>query len=191
MKLKVFDRILLGILLIAAILVSFVLFGIAANLIPQDQATWFVSLFYMYRENALILAGSGLVLLLISIKLLFAGKGKKADARPASALMKQTEFGGTYISLEAIDSMVQKHCRAVSRVKDVHTTLQSTESGVTIGIRLCVLPDTDVVTLSSELQKSLKENVESLTGITVNEIGVLVESAAPVAAATTAVSRVE
>ena len=190
-KLKVFDRILLGILLIAAILVSFVLFGIAANLIPQDQATWFVSLFYMYRENALILAGSGLVLLLISIKLLFAGKGKKADARPASALMKQTEFGGTYISLEAIDSMVQKHCRAVSRVKDVHTTLQSTETGVTIGIRLCVLPDTDVVTLSSELQKSLKENVESLTGITVNEIGVLVESAAPVAAATTAVSRVE
>lgn len=191
MKLKVFDRILLGILLIAAILVSYVLFGIAANLIPQDQATWFVSLFYMYRENALILAGSGLVLLLISIKLLFAGKGKKADARPASALMKQTEFGGTYISLEAIDSMVQKHCRAVSRVKDVHTTLQSTETGVTIGIRLCVLPDTDVVTLSSELQKSLKENVESLTGITVNEIGVLVESAAPVAAATTAVSRVE
>ena len=48
-----------------------------------------------------------------------------------------------------------------------------------------------MVTLSSELQKSLKENVESLTGITVNEIGVLVESAAPVAAATTAVSRVE
>ena len=190
MKLKVFDRILLGILLIAAILVSFVLFGIAANMISQDQVTWFVSLFYMYGENALILAGSGLVLLLISIKLLFAGKGKKADARPASALMKQTEFGGTYISLEAIDSMVQKHCRAVSRVKDVHTTLQSTESGVTIGIRLCVLPDTDVVTLSSELQKSLKENVESLTGIQVNEIGVLVESAAPVAA-TTAVSRAE
>ena len=193
MKLKVFDRILLGILLIAAILVSFVLFGIAANLIPQDQATWFVSLFYMYRENALILAGSGLVLLLISIKLLFAGKGKKADARPASALMKQTEFGGTYISLEAIDSMVQKHCRAVSRVKDVHTTLQSTETGVTIGIRLCVLPDTDVVTLSSELQKSLKENVESLTGIAVNEIGVLVESAAAPTTTTTtaAVSRVE
>lgn len=190
MKLKVFDRILLGILLIAAILVSFVLFGVAANLIKIEQVNWFVSLFYMEQQNALILAGSGLVLLLISIKLLFAGKSKKAEVRPASALMKQTEFGGTYISLEAIDSMVQKHCRAASRVKDVHTTLQSTETGVTVGIRLCVLPDTDVVTLSSELQKSLKENIESLTGITVNEIGVLVESAAPVAA-TTAVSRVE
>ena len=192
MKLKVFDRILLGILLIAAIIVSFVLFGIAANLIHNEQVNWFVSLFYMERQNALILAGSGLVLLLISVKLLFAGKGKKADARPASALMKQTELGGTFISLEAIDSMVQKHCRAISRVKDVHTTLQSTETGVTIGIRLSVLPDTDVVTLSSELQKSLKENVESLTGIAVNEIGVLVESAAaPATTTTAAVSRVE
>ncbi|MBA4347930.1 MAG: hypothetical protein C0413_03660 [Clostridiales bacterium] len=190
MKLKFFDRFLLGILLIAAILVSFVLFGIAANIIREDMVVDFVSLFYMFRENAMILAGSGLLLLLICIKLLFAGRGKKTDTRPASALMKQTEFGGTYISLEAIDSMVQKHCRAVPRVKDVHTTLQSTETGITLGIRLCVLPDTDVVTLSGELQKSVKENVEALTGIHVNEIGVLVESATPAATAT-AVSRAE
>ena len=190
MKLKVFDRILLGILLIAAILVSFVLLGVAANLIKVDQVNWFVSLFYMEQQNALILAGSGLVLLLISIKLLFAGKSKKAEVRPASALMKQTEFGGTYISLEALDSMVQKHCRAISRVKDVHSTLHSSETGVTIGIRLGVLPDTDVATLSSELQKSLKESIESLSGIQVNEIGILIESAAaPVT--TTAVSRAE
>ena len=191
MKLKVFDRILLGILLIAAILVSFVLFGVAANLIHEEQVNWFISLFYMETQNALILAGSGLLLLLISVKLLFAGKGKKADVRPASALMKQTEFGGTFISLEALDSMVQKHCRAISRVKDVHTTLQSSETGVTIGIRLCVLPDTDVVTLSSELQKTLKETIEALTGIQVNEIGVLIESAAAPAATTTAVNRAE
>ncbi|HAX40388.1 MAG TPA: hypothetical protein DCY10_05900 [Clostridiales bacterium] len=131
------------------------------------------------------------MLLLISVKLLFAGRTKKGDARPASALMRQTELGGTYIALEAIDSMVQKHCRVIPRVKDVHTTLQSTETGITVGIRLCVLPDTDVVTLSGELQKSLKENIESLTGIQVNEIGVLVESAAPVAATTTAISRTE
>ena len=190
MKLKFFDRLLLGILLIAAILVSFVLFGIAANFIPEDLVHSVISLFYMFGQNALILACSGLVLLLISIKLLFAGRGKKADARPASALMRQTELGGTFISLEAVDSMVQKHCRAIPRVKDVHTTLQSSETGITIGIRLCVLADTDVVTLSSDLQQSLKQNIESLTGIHVNEVGVLVESAAPVAT-TTAVSRTE
>lgn len=189
MKLRVFDRILLGILLIASILVSFVLFGIAANIITEEMAGNFLGLFYLYRQNALILAGSGLVLLLISIKLLFAGKVKKAEIRPASALMQQTEIGGTFISLEAIDTMVQKHCRSQQRVKDCKTTLHSNETGVTIGIRLCVLPDTDVVTLSGELQKSLKEYVEGLTGVKVNEIGILVESAA--VPATNAVARAE
>ncbi len=183
MKLRVFDRILLGILLIVAILFSFVLFGIAANIISEEMVVRFVGLFYMFRQNALILAGSGLVLLLICIKLLFAGRGKKTESRPASALMRQTEFGGTFISLEALDSMVQKHCRAISRVREVRTTMQSSETGITIGIRLTVLPDTDVVALTSELQKSLKENIESLTGIQVNEIGVLVESASTPATA--------
>ena len=189
MKLRVFDRILLGLLLIVAILVSFVLFGIAAHIITEEMATGFVGLFYQFRENAMILAGSGLLLLLISIKLLFAGRTKRSEIRPASALMQQTEIGGTFISLEAIDAMVQKHCRSQQRVKDCKTTLHSNETGVTIGIRLCVLPDTDVVTLSGELQKSLKEYVEGLTGVHVNEIGILVESAA--APATNAVQRAE
>ena len=186
MKLKVFDRILLGILLIVAIIAAFVLFGMAANLITESMVTSFIALFYMFKENAMILAGCGLVLLLISIKLVFAGKGKKAEVRPASALMKQNEFGGTFISLEALDTMVQKHCRAQQRVRDCHTTLNSSAEGVTIGIRLTVLPDTDVVTLTSELQQSLKEYIENLTGISVREIGILIENASAPAAASVA-----
>lgn len=190
MRLKVFDRILLGLLLIAAIVVSFVLFGMAANIIHEDVVTSFIGLFYMYKENAMILAGCGLVLLLICIKLLFAGRGKKAEARPASALMKQTEFGGTFIALEALDTMVQKHCRAQQSVRDCHTTLHSSETGVTIGIRLSVLPDTDVVTLTSELQKSLKEYIEGLTGIQISEIGILIENASAAPAPTVPAPRV-
>lgn len=183
MKLKVFDRILLGILLIVAIVASFVLFGMAANVIKENMVASFVGLFYMFRENAMILAGCGLLLLLISIKLLFAGRGGKKEIRPASALMKQTDVGGTFISLDALDAMVQKHCRAQARVRDCHTTLHSSDSGVTIGVRLSVLPDTDVVTLTTDLQRSLKEYVEKLTGIHVGEIGVLIENAAALPAA--------
>lgn len=191
MRLKVFDRILLGILLIVAIVASFVLFGMAANILTESAVTGFIGLFYMFRENAMILAGCGLVLLLISIKLLFAGRGQKAEKRPASALMRQTEFGGTFIALEALDTMVQKHCRAQQRVRDCHTTLHSSEAGVTIGIRLSVLPDTDVVSLTSELQKSLKEYVEGLTGIQISEIGILIENATAAPAQTASVARVE
>ena len=179
MKLKAFDRFLLAILLIVAIVCSCVLFLVAGNIISESAAKDFVSLFYSARQNAWILAGCGIVILLISVKLLFAGRGGKTvqpEPAPAATLMKQSDIGGTFISLEAIDTMVQKHCRAQSRVRDCHSTLRAVEDGVTIAIRLSVLPDTDVVKLTSELQTSLKGYIEGLTGINVKEIGILVES---------------
>ena len=183
MKLRIFDRILLAILLIAAILFSFILFGIAAQLIPEKAAMGFIDLFYAYRQNALILAGAGAVLLLICVKLLFAGRGgkdkSKEAAAPASTLMRQNENGGMFISLDALDAMVKKHCASQSGIQDCQTTIRAAEDGVTIGIRLSVPPDTEVVNLTESLQQSLKAYIQGLTGINVKEIGILVENAAP------------
>lgn len=177
MKLKVFDRILLAILLIAAIVVSFVCFGIAANFIKLDLVVGFIELFYAYPQNAWILAGCGAVVLLISLKLLFAGRGEKKPIKPATTLIQQCELGGTYITLDAIDYMVQKHCRAQSLVRDCTSTVQTAEGGVKIGVRLSVEPDSDILSLTTELQKSLKEYIETLTGVKVLETGILVENA--------------
>ena len=176
MKLSVFGRVLLALLLIIAIVFSFVLFGMAANLIPEDMVTGFISLFYYAWQNALILAGVGLVLLAISIKLLFAGRGAKAPAQPTTALIRQSEIGGAFITLPAIDSMVQRHCRAQARVRDCYSTVRAAEDGVSIGIRLHVLPDTDAVKLTEELQQSLKTYIESLTGVHVRSTDILVEN---------------
>ncbi len=175
MKLKAFDRILLALLLIVAIVSAFVLFGVAARLIPESMATGFVSLFYANLHNALILAACGLVLLLISLKLVFCGRDHKAP-QSATTVIRQSDIGGTYISLTAIDTMVQKHCRQQSKVRDCASTLRAVENGVAINLKLSVLPDTDVVKLTDELQKSLKEYIESLTGVNVTEVSILVEN---------------
>lgn len=175
MKLKAFDRILLALLLIVAIVCAFVLFGVASKLIPESMAIGFVSLFYANLTNALILAGVGLLLLLISIKLVFCGRGPK-EVQPTVTLVRQSEIGGTYIALSAIDSMVQKHCRQQTKVRDCVSALRTADNGVAISLKLSVLPDTDVVTLTDELQKSLKEYIETLTGVNVSEVSILVES---------------
>lgn len=185
MKLRAFDRFLLALLLIVAIVISFVLLGVAVNLIPLEMVNQFVARCYDGILNRLIVAGCAVVLLLVSLKLVFCGRGEKKPAAPSSTLMQRNENGGTFISLEALDSMVKKHCSTESRVRDCHSTLQTADDGVTIGLRLSVAPDTDVVHLAAELQTSLKEYVQNLTGITVKEIGVLIENtqAAPPAAA--------
>lgn len=190
MKLKAFDRILLALLLIVAIVCAFVLFGVASRLIPEFMAVDFVSLFYANLTNALILAAVGLVLLVISIKLVFCGRGHKKEVQPAVTLIRQSEIGGSYIALTAIDSMVQKHCRQQTKIRDCSSALRAVEAGVAISLKLSVLPDTDIVSLTDELQKSLKEYIESLTGVNVSEVSILVESTSA-SAQHPAASRVE
>lgn len=58
MKLSIFDRVLLALLLIIVIVFSFVLFGMATNLITEEMVTGLISLFYYAWQNALILAGA-------------------------------------------------------------------------------------------------------------------------------------
>ena len=176
MKLKAFDRVLLALLLIVAIVCSFVLFGVAIRLIPEAMALDFVALFY-YPDltNSLILAGCGLVLLFISIKLVFCGRGRK-EVPPAMTLIRKSDIGGAYIAISAIDAMVQKHCRQQSKVRDCSTSLRVVDGGVAIHVKLSVMPDTDLVMLTEELQKSLKEYVESLSGVSIPQVGILVEN---------------
>ena len=175
MKLKLFDRILLAILLIAAIVVSLILLSMATRLISESAAVGFVALFYHAWQNSLILAGVGIVVLLIAVRLLFAGRSTSLQ-QPTAALIRQSETGGSYITLSAIDSMAQKHCRTNKRICECYTSVRQVEGGVSIGVRIHVLPDTDVVELCDSLQNTIKQYIESYTGVTVKEVGVMVES---------------
>lgn len=176
MKLKLFDRILLAILLIAALAVALVLFGVATRLISEPVALGFVSLFYYNTHNALILAGAGLIVLLIALRLLFAGRKKKGVQQSVTTLVRQGEIGSTFITLSAIDAMAKRHCAGIDRVQECFTSICTVDGGVSIGVRLSVQEDTDVVSLCEELQNSLKAHIETYTGIDVKEVGVLVEN---------------
>ncbi|MEL7602331.1 MAG: Asp23/Gls24 family envelope stress response protein, partial [Bacillota bacterium] len=72
--------------------------------------------------------------------------------------------------------MVQKHCRANNRIRNVISNVRAVrDGGVTISVRLALMPDTDIPELTAELQKTLKEYVEKHSGINVREVGILVE----------------
>jgi uncharacterized alkaline shock family protein YloU len=175
MKAKLFDRILLALLLIVTTAISLLLIVLAARVIRLDLIQGFAAQMYQGANNAIILGASGLALLIVSIRLMFAG-GQKKEVQPASTLVQATELGAAFISISAIDSMVQKHCRANNRIRNVISNVRSVrDGGVTISVRLALMPDTDIPALTTELQKTLKEYVEKHSGINVREVGILVE----------------
>lgn len=176
MKLRVFDRILLALLLIITIVASFAVLGVATRLIPQPMVAGFISLFYDNFGNTCILAGAALLVLIISIRLVFAGKREPREGDEA-AVMCSDEMGGTYVALSALDGMVKKHCSAYERICACRSTLKAGPDGLGIRLKLAVLPDTNVAEMSRVLQTTLKEYVQGLTGIQIHEIRILVENA--------------
>ncbi|MBQ2770410.1 MAG: alkaline shock response membrane anchor protein AmaP [Clostridia bacterium] len=178
MKLRIFDRILLGLLLIVTILFALALLAMSVNLVTFDMATAFLWQFYGAWQNQLILAGSGLVLLLIAFKLMFAGrKDRKRAKAPATAMVRQGEIGGTFISLSAIDTMIQKFCASKPGIQECQTSVTNQKGAVAVGLRLSLAADANVASLTDELQQSLKNHIETLTGVAVKEISILVENA--------------
>lgn len=176
MRFTLFDKFLLVLLLLVTICIAAVFIGSAMNLVSEEMITGVVSvLFNGMTENRLIMGGIGLVLLVIALRM-FIAMGKKREhtaPAPTSTLLASGENGSAYITLAAIDSLVQRFVRANQRVKECESRISCSEQGVGIALRLSVLPDTVIPELTAQLQSSLKEHIESMCGVKVTGVDIL------------------
>ena len=118
-----------------------------------------------------------LVLLVFALQLFIAMCRRELSPRdkaPTSTLLSAGENGAEYISLSAVDALVQRHCRANQRIKECESTVIPMQSGVSVSLRLQVLPDTVIPELAAQLQQSLKEYIETISGITVTGVDILI-----------------
>lgn len=175
MKRNWFDRILLALVLLVMAILSVAMILLACGVFPVLQVQNVFQNLLTSSTYVLVLGIVGGILLLMVLRLMFAGKDKK-EIQPTSTLIKATEFGASYITLSAIDSMVQKHCRTNNRIRQtVSSVLGVRDGGILIRVRLSLMPDTDIPELTLALQQSLKEYIEKLSGIAVREVHILVE----------------
>lgn len=175
MKTKLIDRILLAFILVAVLAICTLLMGIALRLVPMTFIQNIIDWPYVDIINSIALGSVSALFFIFALRLFFAGK-KQPEAQPTYSLIKNNEFGSVFITLAAIDSMVQKHCRNNNRIRECVSSINLTNDGITIKLKLSLLPDSNIPELTSELQKGLKEYVENLSGILVQEIGILIVS---------------
>ena len=184
MKFKWIDKLLLVVVLLLVIALAALCIGIAMSFITADMVAHIVGILTNGMiENKLIMGGIGLVLLIIAFRL-FIAMGNKKDTQPAaapkpvSALIHSGENGSAFISLAAIDGMVQRHCRANPKVKECESNVVASEDGfISIGLKLSVSNETVLPEFTKALQESLKAYIETYCGIAVRDIGILIVSA--------------
>ena len=173
MKISVFDRILTVLLSLVLLAASVMLIAYAANLISLESIYAAVTLVFgnTSLKPMLIIGAVGALLLIIAIRLIVACcSGKRTPPVPTSVLVRTSEYGMTNITLAAIDSMVQRCCRTMQQIKDCTTSVLPSGSGISV----VLMPDVAVPEFSEALQKNVKDTVEGLAGVEVNNVSVLI-----------------
>ena len=96
----------------------------------------------------------------------------KATSKGEMNLLTQGTDGSTYISSDAISTMVQRLLHRNRQIRSASCSVTPVSDGITIDIRLTVLAGGDYAQLCSDIQRDIKQEVEQATGIPVKNVSV-------------------
>ncbi|MBQ9832545.1 MAG: alkaline shock response membrane anchor protein AmaP [Clostridia bacterium] len=178
MKVKVADRILAVVLALFVIALLAVFAAVMLDIVSFNELADSLLRPMPNMAVAKIVYGAvGIIVLLLAIRVIIGMAGTKVyESAPASIHLQTCELGSTYVSLSAIDAMAQRHCRSVSRVRECITNVVPINGGVRIAAKLVLANDANIPELTASLQKSLKEYIESLAGVKVLDVSILIIS---------------
>lgn len=169
------DRILLFLfgLGFAALAVFGLLIGLQIFIGQQEVV---IGLEQFYRDAALrwAVAGVSLFAFLISLRFAWFGLIRKKEVDPG--VERETEMGHIRISLKTIESLAVKSARRVRGIRDLTARVRhhDNQSSIGIGLKIIVDGETPIQNLSEQLQLTVKEQVEKIAGISVDQVSVYV-----------------
>lgn len=166
---NILDRIILTIYTACVALASILLILFSARMISLDVLWTRLAVFYGRWEVGAV----GSAVMLISLKLLLSGIKSRHFTE---AMIHTGDLGNISISLNAIENLISKITHDVENVKDVKVQIKKKANGISVLLNLVVNYDIVIPELSSTLQKSIKNYIETKAGITVNDINVRVDN---------------
>lgn len=169
---KVADKVLLFVFSIAVLILSGIGLMAALEWIAREYADSFVDAMYMLGAVKYASAAVCAVLLLLSIRFLYVSLRRSRER--VGSIDQRTEFGDIRISLETVENLALKAANRHRGVKDLRARVRVDDSGLDIQLRSVVDGETSIQMLTEDIQRSVKEYVEEITGIPVAMVTVYV-----------------
>lgn len=113
------------------------------------------------------------VLLLASLRLLYVSLRGSNEQR---AVVHEYTLGQVRITIPAMEGLVKKVTYQIDGVREVKPRIITTKDGVNITIRVAVAPDINIPDISKQIQHKVKDYLLEITGISVQNVKVLVEN---------------
>jgi len=170
---KIVDRLLLCLysLVIGALSVA-ALFIVGRGVPEKRAAGWLHELYTVLPWLQAVLIAVCAAVFLISLRFLYVSLRRGSASAPS--IDQRNEFGDIRISLETVENLALKAASRQRGVKDLRARIRIAESGLDIMLRTVVDGETSIPALTEEIQRSVKEHVEEITGIPVSGVTVFV-----------------
>ncbi|SFJ31070.1 alkaline shock response membrane anchor protein AmaP [Thermoflavimicrobium dichotomicum] len=168
------DRLLLFLfsLGVAALAITGILIGCDLFIDPKKASE---AILLLDRDVTLNISVVGVSVFVLLISLYFISWG--IFRRSANAGVDQlTEIGNIRISLETIENIAVKAARRVKGVRDLSARIRHNikTSSVDIGLKIIVDGETPIQQVSEQLQRTVKDQVETIAGVAVDQVPVYV-----------------
>ncbi len=122
------------------------------------------------NRNFMVLAG---VMILLAVAVLAASlrRGERVET-----ILQQGPLGEVRICFKAVENIVLRASKSIKGIREIKTKIVFSDSGVVIFLRAVIYPDQIIPQLTAELQAVVKDDVEKITGSSVAEVKVMIES---------------
>lgn len=167
---KTREKLVLSLLALILILAGLSLIIISVPLLPFSFIVDYLEL--MGRSP---LAGLLVAALLIVLALFFLVKGFKRE-KDSKYLSQAGSLGEFRVSFPTMENLVRSACSPRREIRNLKTKIDPREGSLNILMRMSVLPDTDIPALIEELQDSVKNYLEEMTGFEVGEVKIMVDT---------------
>ncbi len=168
------DRLINFIFSLFVLVLSAVVAFIAAGLIEYSYVSNHIEGFLFSNENRTITCIVSIVVFFAALKttvfLSIPNKKKK------NVVYVDTNNGKVQIAQETIESTARNAVIQYSSVKEAQARMMKEKKGVAIYMSLLVMPNTNLVELTSKAQDDVKAAVEGSTGVRVNNVDIKIKN---------------
>lgn len=166
-------RILLTIYAFCLTIIS--LFSIFVTFKPQLFDVIMGRFYYVLNNprSSIVLLVVELVFLVLSIMFFSLGFKSNKEKRSVS---KFTNVGEIKISLTAIENIVLGVSKKINGVKEAKVYVRKQGDSVSVAVKLVIMSDVNIPVLSEDIQNRSKKSIEESSGISVNDVKVLIDS---------------
>lgn len=102
-------------------------------------------------------------------------RGGNRPQVPSSVIL-QVEEGEVRISMVAIETLVQQAASTVKGIREVIPSFFTRNEGLGVNIRVTITAEGSIPELSSQLQEVVKDHIQRIAGIEIEEVRIFVES---------------